>query len=143
MKVLSGREASMFACFADVVVEPEPERTGLPPVAGTTAVQAFDETLAVSPRFNRAGLRAAVLAIELAPLLLGHGGRLRRLSPAGRRAAVDRLEHTPGVADAVKAMRSLAHMSYYGDDAVLRRLGFDADAIVERAAAGRAEAGRW
>lgn len=140
MKVLTGREASMYACFTDVVVAPT---AAMPPVAATSATRAFDEALSVSPAFNRCGLRAAIVAIEMAPLALGYGKRLRRLTPDERRDVLDRLEHTRGIADAVKAVRSMAHMTYYGDDAVQRQLGYDPDAVVARAAVARAEAGRW
>ncbi|MBI5104745.1 MAG: hypothetical protein HZB46_07145 [Solirubrobacterales bacterium] len=36
---------------------------------------------------------------------------------------------------AVKPLRALAQLHYYGDDAVMRRLGYDADEVVARAAA--------
>jgi hypothetical protein len=140
MKVLGGREASMYACFADLAVDPA---GGLPPVASTSAVAAFDELLAVSPPLNRAGMRAGVVAIEMAPLLLGKRRRLRRLPRAERLAVIARLERTPGAADALSAIRSVAYLTYYGDDDVQRFLGYDADAVVARAATARAEGGRW
>lgn len=140
MKVISGREASMFACFADLVVDPAGT---LPPIATTTAVEAFDATLAASPRFNRRGLRAAVLAIELAPLALGYGKRLRRLPRPQRQAALRRLEHTPVIADVLKALRGLAHLTYYGDDTVQRLLGYDPELVLARAAQARGPRGGW
>ncbi len=75
--------------------------------------------------------------LELAPLALGKRARLRRLSPVERVEALDRLEHT-GAAGIVKAARGIAYLSYYGDDAVMRQLGYDADAVVARAAEVRA-----
>ena len=43
MKVLSPREAAIFAALADAVAMPEPPR---PPVGGTDAVEGFDAWLA-------------------------------------------------------------------------------------------------
>jgi hypothetical protein len=83
-----------------------------------------------------------VVALELAPLLTS-GRRLRRLSPAARAAALDRIERTAAGAGLVKAVRGIAHLSYYGDDRVMRLLGYDADAVVARAAAVRAAEARW
>src|SRR5438093_860564 len=81
LRVLSGREASIFACLTDAVVAPEPP---LPPVRETDAVRFFDEWLSLVPRPNRAGMRALLWAAELAPLVSGFGGRLRRLDRARR-----------------------------------------------------------
>jgi len=49
VRVLSGREASIFACLCDTVVAPEPP---LPPVAETDAVDAFDRYLVGTPPLN-------------------------------------------------------------------------------------------
>jgi hypothetical protein len=129
LTVLTPREASIFACVCDTVVAPDGV---LPPVAQTDAAFAFDRMLAASPRVNRLGLRALFLALELAPLLFA-GKRLRRLPRAEREAALARLDD--GI---VKAARGLAHLAYYGDDGVMRRLGYDADAVVTRAREVRA-----
>lgn len=140
LTVLSAREASAFACICDTVVAPA---APLPPVAQTDAAYAFDRTLAASPPLNRIGLRAMVVALELAPLLTGRRHRLRRLAPAERAAVLDEVEATVAGAGLVKAVRGIAHLSYYGDDDVMRRLGYDADAVVARAAAVRTEEHRW
>lgn len=68
----------------------------LPPVAGTDAVAAFGRQVAAGPPLNRIGLRAALLA-NAAGLPVG---------PVGR------------------ALRSLAHLAYYGDAGVMRALGY-------------------
>src|SRR5918911_2224558 len=81
LRVLSGREASIFACLTDTVVAPDPV---LPPVRETDAVAFFDEWLGLLPRPNRAGMRALLWAAELAPLATGAGARLRRLERDGR-----------------------------------------------------------
>lgn len=139
LAAMTPREASAFACICDTVVAPAPP---LPPVAQTDAAFAFDRTLSASPPLNRAGLRAMVVALELAPLLTS-GRRLRRLPPAARAAALDRIERTAAGAGLVKAVRGIAHLSYYGDDRVMRLLGYDADAVVARAADVRAAEARW
>lgn len=139
LRILTPREASAFACICDTVVAPVPP---LPPVAQTDAVLAFDRTLQASPPLNRAGLRAMVVALEVAPVLTT-GRRLRRLAPGQRAAALERLEATPAGAGLVKAIRGIAHLAYYGDARVMRTLGYDPDAVVARAAAVRAAEARW
>jgi hypothetical protein len=55
VKALTPREASIFACFTDAVVAPEPV---LPPVRETDAVAFFDDWMSRSLRVNRLGMRA-------------------------------------------------------------------------------------
>jgi hypothetical protein len=137
---MSGREASIFACFTDAVVAPEPV---LPPVRQTDAVVFFDHWLGRLPRLNRTGLRALLLLAELAPLLT-HGHRLRRLDRERRSDWVSRVERSGNghVRMLMKLMEGAAQFSYYGDGAVMRRLGYDADANVERGRRLRAAEGR-
>ena len=130
LQVITRREAALFARFADAVVAPA---APLPPVRQTDAVAAFDRILARSPRANRVGLRALLLLVSLA---------LRALPTSRRQRALDRPSGGP-VADAVKALRALAQLSYYGDDSVMRLLGYDADANVARGRALRRAEGRW
>ena len=141
LRVLSPREASIFACVTDTLVAPEPV---LPAVRETTAVASFDRWLSHSPRLNRAGLRALFFAMELSPLVLGFRGRLRALAPQQRAAALERAERSgPAVVRGlVKIVKSLSFLTYYGDDAVMLRLGYDADANVRRARGLRAREGR-
>ena len=127
---MTGRELSIFACVTDTVVAPLPP---LPPVHETDAAPAFAHSLEAAPALNALALRAALLALELAPLALGFGARLRRLSPAERERALAKLDRGP-LAPLLKAVRSLAHLHYYGDARVMRLLGYDADAVVARAA---------
>jgi hypothetical protein len=136
---LHPREASMFACLADTVVAPGGR---LPAIGRTDAVAAFDAILAASPRLNRAGLRALLYAVEAAPLLLGYGGRLRRLSPDRRAAALERLEGGPA-GPVLRPLTGLAKFAYYGDDGVARMLGYDAEAVVARGRALREAEVRW
>ena len=81
----------------------------LPQARDTDAVAAFERSLAAAPRLNAVALRAAVL-------LVGAGVRRGPL---------------------LKLVRSLAHLHYYGDGDVMRLLGYDADAVVARAAEAR------
>lgn len=141
---LRAPEAAAFAAIADAVVAPEPP---LPPVAGTDAVRAFASILAVSPAANRLGLRALLRTLDLAPLALpGEGAgrhRLHALNRAERTRALARLERNPALAGAVKALRGVAHLCYYGDAGVLRGLGYDPAAVVERARVAREAGNRW
>ena len=133
LAALTPREASIFACFCDTVVAPEPV---LPPVRETDAVAFFDSWLSRSPRLNRLGLRVALHLTELSPWLLGFRRRLRRLGPAERGRALEALEHAPAfrLRQLAKLLKGMAFLSYYGDDAIMRRLGYDAD---ERLRAGQ------
>jgi Tfp pilus assembly protein FimV len=126
---VTGRELSIFACLTDTVVAPV---APLPQVRDTDAAPAFARSLELVPALNALGLRAALLAVELAPLALGFGARLRRLAPADRERALDRIDRGP-LAPLLKALRSMAHLHYYGDLGVMRLLGYDPEAVVARA----------
>jgi hypothetical protein len=141
LAVISPREASIFACLCDTFVAPD---DSMAPVAQTDAAFAFDRLLDASPRLNRFGLRALVYALEIAPLLTSDRKRLRRLSAQQRSAALDSLERASDAgAGLINALRAVAHISYYGDDAVMRGFGYDADAVVARGASLRAQEARW
>jgi hypothetical protein len=141
LSALSPREASIFACICDTAVAPEPL---LPPVTGTDAVKSFDNWLARAPRLNRVGLKALLYVSEMAPRLLGFDGRLRRLDRAARALALERAEglRSPKLRQLVKLVKGIAFLSYYGDDGVMRRLGYDADANIRRSRAARVKEGR-
>ena len=134
MTTLTAREASIFACWCDTVVAPG---NGLPPVASTDAVRFFDFWLERSPRLNRAGLRALLYGIELAPRLLGFKRRLRALPESERVRALHALEQAkaPQLRPLTKLLKGGAFLIYYGDDGIMRSLGYDAD---ERVRTGRA-----
>ena len=130
LQALTPREASIFACLTDTIVAPAPV---LPAVSHTDAVESFDRWVSLSPRLNRLGLRALLYACELGPRLLGSPARLRRLSPEQRAGALDRAQRSGAVgAGMTKIVEGLAFLSYYGDDGVMRLLGYDADANVAR-----------
>jgi hypothetical protein len=141
LRAISGREASIFACLTDAVVAPEPV---LPPVRETDAVAFFDSWMELSPRLNRIGMRALLFAAELAPLASGFGARLRRLDRERRDEWVRSLEHSSvgQVRLLAKLVEGAAQLSYYGNDAVLGRLGYDAEANLRRGRELRAREGR-
>jgi hypothetical protein len=138
LETLSPREASIFACVCDTVVAPRP---ALPPVQETDAVEFLDRWLGEAPRLNRAGLRALLYAAELAPRALGGRGRLRSLSEADRAEVLVRLESTRAH-DLVKLVKGIAFLAYYGNDGIMQRLGYDAEATVSRARELRAAEAR-
>jgi hypothetical protein len=141
LAVLTPREASIFACLVDTVAAPEPL---LPPVAQTDAAFFFDRWMAASPRLNATGMRVLLHAIELAPRLLGYGGRLRQLPVVDRVRWLDAVERNPNphLRQLTKLMKGAAYLSYYGDDEVMLRVGYDAESNVERGRALRAAEGR-
>jgi hypothetical protein len=142
VKALSPREASIFACFTDAVVAPEPV---LPPVRRTDAVEFFDDWMARSPRLNRLGMRALLYVLELSPLLAGpRRTRLRRLSRSDRTMWLGAIEKAPlpELRLVYKLVKGAAQLSYWGDDALMLGVGYDADANVRRGRELRAREGR-
>lgn len=141
LQAIGGREASIFACVCNTVVAPEPV---LPPVRETDAALFLDRWLARSPRPNRLGLRALLHAIELAPLALGLGARLRRLDAAGRARFLERVERSrpATVRQLAKLVKAMAFLAYYGDDRLLVLLGYDPEANLRRGRELRAREGR-
>jgi hypothetical protein len=138
---LAPREASIFACLVDTVAAPEPL---LPPVAQTDCAFFFDRWMAASPALNARGMRALLLALELMPLARGHRHRFRQLPVDERVRVVEELERSSNrqLRQLMKLMKGAAFLAYYGDDAVMRRIGYDASANVERGRALRAREGR-
>jgi hypothetical protein len=141
LAVLSPREASIFACLADTVVAPEPL---LPPVRETDAVAFFDRWMARAPRVNRLALRGLLYTLETGPRLLGFGARMRRLTPERRGEYLHAIERSsvPQLRQLAKLMQGFGQLAYYGDDQVMLRIGYDAEANVARGRALRAQDGR-
>jgi hypothetical protein len=142
LKALTPREASIFACVCDAVVAPEPV---LPPVRETDAVAFFDSWMARSPALNRIGMRALLYALELSPLAVGaKRARLRRLDRAERARWLKTIERAPNanVKLVAKLVKGAAQLSYYGDDRVLVRCGYDPEANLRRARDLRIREGR-
>jgi hypothetical protein len=141
VRVLTAREASIFACVTDTVVAPEP---ALPPVRETDAVAFFDDWMARSPAFNRIGMRALLYVMELSPLVTGGGARLRRLDHAARAGWLRAIERSPNaqLRLVAKLVKGSAQLAYYGDDRVLAICGYDADANLRRGRELRVREGR-
>lgn len=141
LAVLSPREASIFACLADTVVAPEPV---LPPVRETDAVAFFDRWMARAPRINRIGLRALLYSLETGPRLLGFGARMRRLTRSQRAEYLRAIEQSrlPQLRQLAKLLQGFGQLAYYGDDDVMLRIGYDAEANVARGRELRARDGR-
>jgi hypothetical protein len=142
VKALTAREASIFACFTDAVVCPEPV---LPPVRDTDAVEFFDDWMARSPRLNRTGMRALLYVMELSPLVTGTSRkRLRRLDRGARDRWLEAIERAPRpeLRLVFKLLKGAAQLSYWGDDRLMRHVGYDADANVRRGRELRAREGR-
>ena len=141
LAALSPREASRFACLADTVVAPEPV---LPPVRETDAVEFFDRWMARAPRPNRIALRGLLYALEISPRMLGFGDRMRRLAPERRAEYLRAIEQNrlPQLRQLAKLMQGFGQLAYYGDDGVMLRLGYDAEANVARGRELRARDGR-
>lgn len=121
----------MFACLVDTVAAPEPV---LPAVSQTDAVFYFDRWLAAAPKRNAAGMRALLVGMELGPFLMGFRSRFRKLDGSERVRYVQAVEksRSPQVRQLMKLLKGVAFLSYYGDDQVMRRIGYDADANVAR-----------
>jgi hypothetical protein len=138
---MTRREREIFACFADTVVAPEPH---LPPIGQTDAVDFLSIWLALAPKPHAAGLRAALTALDVGPLALGFRRRLRKLDNTDRAAYLQRLEKhkSPSIRQALKALKGIAFICYYGDDGLMKTLGYDADANLARGRAIRAAEGR-
>lgn len=140
-KVISPREASIFACIAETVLTPQPK---LPPVIETNAIEFFDSYLAYSPKSNRAAYRVMVLASELAPRLTGYGARLRMLDSESRGRFFENWSSSsvPQLRAVFKLVKTLSAMSYYGDKKVLKICGYDSEANVARGRALRKKENR-
>jgi hypothetical protein len=89
-------------------------------------------------------MRAMLHAIELLPLVMGYGARMRRLPAEDRARYMRALEHSSNrtLRQATKLIKGAAYLSYYGDDQIMRRIGYDADANVARGRRLRAAEGR-
>lgn len=141
LTAISAREAQVFTCLVETVVEPVGQ---LPAVVETDAVAFFDRWLARSPLLQRIGLRLLLHAVDAGPLLAGFSRRMRNLAPNGRLQYVRRLEHAPlaSLRQLAKLIGGMATLSYYGDDSVMRMLGYDPDSNLARGRSLREREGR-
>jgi hypothetical protein len=137
---LTAREARTVEALAEAVIRPA---GALPPVHATDTVAAVQAQLAAGPPLNRAGIRAMLALLEIAPLALGP--RRRRLAAIGvdeREQLLRRIAGTPA-RPALDALQALLKLCYFGDPGVMLGLGFDAGALVERGRALRIDEDRW
>jgi hypothetical protein len=130
---VTARALDTFAALMDAVVAP---RAPLPAIEPGAAPAYLDRLLTASPRLNAAGMVAALLALDALPLALGSSRRFRALGGDERRAVLARVERSPA-RPVLQALRGLAHLAYYGEDRAALVLGYDADAVLARAAAAR------
>lgn len=134
---MTRRERAIVAALADGLVAPV---APLPPVAATDTVRAVEATLAAGPGVNRIALRAALHVLDRrAPRAAGQRGPLRALTPGRRVAALDAAARGRLLGTLLEPVRGIVHLAYYGDLAVLRTLGYDPDAVLDRARAARGE----
>jgi hypothetical protein len=131
------RERQVFVAFTDTVVAPDPV---LPPVETTDATRFFESWLERAPRVNAIALRAALLLLDAAPLV-SHRRRFHNLSEEDRAAFLRSMEKGR-LRQATKALKGIAFLCYYGDDHLMKRLGYDADANLARARKLRVAEGR-
>jgi hypothetical protein len=89
-------------------------------------------------------MRGLLYVLELSPLLTGFRSRLRRLDRDGRARWLAAIEHAPRAELRLvfKLLKGAAQLSYWGDDALMLRAGYDADANVRRGRELRAREGR-
>jgi hypothetical protein len=104
---------------------------GLPPAERTDALAAFDDWIRAAPSPNRVALRVLLRAV---------GAKLRRL-PAGERAPW--LSAGRGrLGGGAQFLARIATHCYYGDEGVMRALGYDAGEVAARGLALRRAEGR-
>jgi hypothetical protein len=140
LEAITRREADIFACVCATLAGPGGR---LPALADTDAVAAYDRYVAASPPLNRLGLRAALYALERAPLLRGSLRRLRQLPEPERLEVLIALERSPLFAPLAEIAGGLAKLAYYGDPGVMKALGYDAAAVVARGRELRIAEARW
>jgi hypothetical protein len=141
LESLTPREASIFACLADAYCAPAGD---LPSVRETGTVEFFDDWLSRVPALNQAGFRALLYMLEMGPFVSGYGHRFRQLEPERRREYLRSLDRSRVLAlrGAAKLMKVATSLGYYGDDAVLRHLGYDREALLRRSRELRRAEGR-
>jgi hypothetical protein len=89
-------------------------------------------------------MRVLLYVLELSPLATGAGARLRRLDRDARARWLRAIERSPNghVRLLAKLVKGAAQLSYYGDDRVLARCGYDAEANLARGRELRLREGR-
>ncbi|GAC1324041.1 MAG: hypothetical protein NVSMB25_21110 [Thermoleophilaceae bacterium] len=124
--------------LSDALIYPDGR---LPRVSDTDTLSSFESWLVRSPALNRAAVRVLLLALELSPLAGPDRAPLRALGPARSGAWLASLERSRAGLP-VRLLKRMSQLSYYGSDGVMRALGYDAAANVERGRALRERDGR-
>lgn len=139
-KGLNRRDAAIFAAIVDVYCEPDPV---FPPVSNTDSLTFIDGLARGSPRLNRVAFRALLRLVQLAPLPR-YRARFTALERDSRARFVRGLDKSRWLLPRItsRLLKTLAIMSYYGDEGVLRAAGYDPAANVARARALRRQEGR-
>ncbi len=128
MSALIRGETALVATMIEAAVLPAPP---LPPVERTDAVAAFGAWLAAAPGPNRALLRGLLRTLGL---------KLRRMPAADRASFLQ--TPTGRTAPGVQMLMRIAAHCYYGDEGVMRALGYDAREVAARGLAVRRAEGR-
>jgi hypothetical protein len=113
---VTGSERRAVERLVEASVRPGDE---LPGVDRTDAVAAFDAWLRAAPRPNRVALRALLRAVAR--------GDVEQRIEAGRGV----------LAEGARLLARIAAHCYYGDERVMRSLGYDAGAVAARGLALR------
>src|SRR5690242_3130900 len=131
LKVLSAREAQIFAGLADTYCAPG---GAFPPVDQTDAVEFIDELAARAPRRNRIGFHVLLAFADVFPVARGYRKRFRKLDRDRRAEFLHGLDKSKFAALALpgKLLKVLTMMAYYGSDGALNAAGYDPDAKVAR-----------
>ncbi|MEQ1569364.1 MAG: gluconate 2-dehydrogenase subunit 3 family protein [Myxococcota bacterium] len=120
---LTVKELAVVRAIVDAVL---PQDGDLPAGLALGVHQRIDEEVWAQSDAVRADLKSAIGAVEHLPPLFGFAGRLTRLDPPARLAALDAMARRgPGpIVQAVGALRQLCALFYYGHPAVWPALGY-------------------
>lgn len=131
-------EAAIAAALIDAVAAPAGNWAQ---VRDTDAARFLTAYVGASPPLNRIALRLGLWVLDGATLLAPrYRRRYRHLVRGERTEVLVWIEQGP-LGAGLRPFVSIAKLAYYGDAGVMSALGYDAGAVVERAAAVREEAG--
>ncbi len=132
------REAAIAAALIDAVAAPAGNWAQVRDTDAATFLTAY---VGASPPLNRLALRLGLWILDGATLFAPrYRRRFRQLVRGERIEVLVRVERSP-LGAGLRPFVSIAKLAYYGDAGVMSALGYDAGAVVERAAAVREEAG--
>lgn len=131
-------EAAIAAALIDAVAAPAGDWAQ---VRDTDAAPFLTAYVGASPPLNRLALRLGLWILDGAPLFAPrYRRRFRELVRGERIEVLVRVERGP-LGAGLRPFVSIAKLAYYGDAGVMSALGYDAGAVIARAAAVREEAG--